>query len=601
MNRYLARTKHSTLPQCNMSEKDAAKPQPIGDAPKDIGSASTARKPPQLYTELQSRKQPTLQHIFDKIGNTQVNLQQLEFAPPWILDEAFEEEHDGNWKNAYTTTPEKEVPQDANVITSHVVYKIKTAETGEMKLKARIVPHGNRDKDKEDIRKDSSTAQFNCIRLLLSIAAIFNFRLALADIKAAYLQSGPIKRDIYVRPPREWTGDRSLLWKLTLLPYGIAEAGRQWATTIENWMIDVYGMRRVFGISQLYTVKDRHGTLSLIVAKVTDDFLIAGAIDDINNFANELGNRFEIGKFVLDRPFFFNGCELSQTPSGTITLSMAKYLLRVKPIELSRTRRKEQAERATQTEVSMLKSLAGVVNFLGSGALPQATYIASWMQQCTTQLTVEHLVETNNCVRELLKLDPIITFNRVCGHKVLSSYVCTFADAAFNVAKTRSYGQTGLITGLLTNIEDGGAIYHIVDWTSNKQRRVCYSSYGAEILAAADADDRGYHLKTAYNSIFSSTRLKHKLQVDSHALYDTITTLHEGRDFRLRQTVERIRNSFESCDLDTLRWIPGHLNIADALTKRNLQLFEKLNKICTSGELDIDFDVGKEHDSIKWK
>lgn len=291
-----------------------------------------------------------------------------------------------------------------------------------MKLKARIVPHGNRDKGKDYIINDSSTTQFNCIQLVLSIAAIFNFRLALADIKAAYLQIGPIKREIYVRPPQEWTGIRSLLWKLTLLQYRIAEAVRQWATTIEEWMMDVYRMRRAFGIRQVHTVEDIHGTLKLIVAKVTDDFLIAGGIDFINNFAEELGIRFEIGKFVLDKPFSFNGCELSQTSLGTITLSMAKYFPRIKPIELSRTLRKEQADRATETEVTMLKSLAGVINFLASGALPQATYIASWMQQYTSKLTVGHLVEANTCVRELQKLDTVITFKRECGKR--SEFLC---------------------------------------------------------------------------------------------------------------------------------------------------------------------------------
>ncbi len=586
-----------------MSNNDNTPKEPshTRDAQKDIGSTSTPREPPQLYAELQSRKQLVLQQIFDEIGTSQVNRKSLEFAPPWILETAFEEEHDGNWKEAYTIVPEKEVPAESNVISSHVVYKIKTSESGERKLKARIVPHGNRDKEKNDIRKDSSTAQFDCIRLVLSIAAIFNFRLALADLKGSYLQSGPIKRDIFVRPPKEWNGDRGLLWKLTLLPYGIAEAGRQWATTIEQWMIDAYGMQRVFGISQIYIVKDHQGTLSLIVAKVTDDFLIAGEIESINHFAKELGNRFEIGKYVVDKPFTFNGCDLSQTSLGTITLSMENYFARIKPIELSRTRKKEQGEKATDNEVTMLKSLAGIVNFLGGGALPQASFVASWMQQSTSQLTVGHLVEANNCVKELMKLKPVITFKRVCGHQVITAYICTFADAAFNISRHRSYGQTGLLTGLLIHVGSNETIFHPIDWTSNKQRRVCYSSYGAEILAAADADDRGYYLKSAYNSIFSSTRLKHKLQVDSHALYDTITSLHEGRDFRLRQTVERIRNSFESGDLDTLRWIPGHLNVADALTKRNLHLYEQLNNICTSGELSIDFNVGKELDSITWK
>lgn len=50
------------------------------------------------------------------------------------------------------------VPRDANFISSDVVYKLKVDEEGSRTLKARIVPHGNHDAEKDDIRKDSSNA-----------------------------------------------------------------------------------------------------------------------------------------------------------------------------------------------------------------------------------------------------------------------------------------------------------------------------------------------------------------------------------------------------------------------------------------------------------
>ena len=120
------------------------------------------------------------------------------------------------------------------MISSHVVYKVETSENGSKTLKARIVPHGNSGNEKENIRKDSSTAQFDDIRLLLVVTTLLGMRLTMADIKGAYLQGGPIQREIFVRPPREWGGQRGRLWKLKKLPYRIFEAGRQWAKTIEE-------------------------------------------------------------------------------------------------------------------------------------------------------------------------------------------------------------------------------------------------------------------------------------------------------------------------------------------------------------------------------
>lgn len=105
---------------------------------------------------------------------------------------------------------------------------MKTEENGKRFTKAQIVPHGNHDDEKDDVRKDSSNAPLFVIRLLLSLVTFFGFRIATADIKGAFLQSGPIKRDLYVRPPRQWSTIQGILRKLLMLPYGIGDAGRQW-------------------------------------------------------------------------------------------------------------------------------------------------------------------------------------------------------------------------------------------------------------------------------------------------------------------------------------------------------------------------------------
>lgn len=68
------------------------------------------------------------------------------------------------------------------------------------------------------------------------------FRIGTADIKGAFLQSGPIRRYIFVRPPREWPRLRGRLWKLLKLPYGITDAGRQWQVVVEDWMLTQAGV-----------------------------------------------------------------------------------------------------------------------------------------------------------------------------------------------------------------------------------------------------------------------------------------------------------------------------------------------------------------------
>ena len=132
----------------------------------------------------------------------------------------------------------------------------------------------------------------------------------------------------------------------------------------------------------------------------------------------------------------------------------------------------------------------------------------------------------------------------------------------------------------------GGGIFYLIDWLSGKQGRVSFSSIGAEILAAATSADRGSMMaETIQDLLQFDDGLPFALTVDSNGLYSTITTLHEGSDYRLRPTVSRIRDSFENREINVIQWIPGKDNLVDALTKRNKVIFETLNKVATTGRL----------------
>lgn len=115
----------------------------------------------------------------------------------------------------------------------------------------------------------------------------------------------------------------------------------------------------------------------------------------------------------------------------------------------------------------------------------------------------------------------------------------------------------------------------MLDWLSCKQQRVSFSSIGAEILAAASSADRGALISECLQVLNgASLPLPLVLTIDSHGLYSTVTTLHEGADYRLRPFVSRMRDSFESGEIAVMQWIPGKLNLADALTKRNIHMHQ---------------------------
>lgn len=565
----------------------------------DIGNIVVDKIHNDKTSQLQSSEHEELQKLYKILGNKAVSRNHIETAPNWLIAKAVQNEIEDAWKGAFEEVDESTIPKNGNIISSHIIYKVKQNEDGTLKLKARLCPHRNRDRAKGTIRSDSANVQFDIFRLLLSLATMLDFRLGCVDVTAAYLQSGPISRELFVRPPREYQTKRGVVWKLIKLSYGISEAGRQWAKTIESWLLHDQKMVRVNGISQLYLKRDQSTNITLLLAKLTDDLLIAGSEQDMHNFATSIQKRFKIGKVVINANILFNGCEISQNEFGNVELSMTKYLESIKPVMLQTDLYRDESK-ATEAEIHDFRRLAGELVWLGSGALPQASYFGSVYQQRVPILTRDHVLEANRTLKQLKKLIPKLLYTKPAP-EIDRIELVSFSDASFNISRRQVYGQSGVTCGIRYRQKTGDArIFHIVDWTSHKQKRVCYSAYGAEILACTAADDRGLALKQGIMDIFPATSCIHHIRTDSKALFDTITTLHECREYRLRQTVQQIRDSFESRELNEIRWIQSHANIADALTKHNPEMHRLLNRVATSGTLVLPNHLSQELDSTTW-
>ena len=258
---------------------------------------------------------------------------------------------------------------------------------------------------------------------------------------------------------------------------------------------------------------------------------------------------------------------------------MQEYFNTIEPIQTSLPRRRQPLDKVTEDERKQFLALAGKLNWLGHGILPPASYVASHLQPCGSDLRIDHLVLANKCLAELRHLKPDLLYPAVHDISCDASYLA-FSDASQG---KYSYGQTGYLSGIA--FHDDRNTYHLLDWHSSKQSRISFSSAGAEILAAATSADRSIMMSMAVGFLFGGKPFPLTLTVDSHGLYSTMTTLHEGKDYRLRPTVSRLGDSFESNEITTVQWIPGGKNLADALTKRNFQLFRLLNSVCVSGLL----------------
>lgn len=80
------------------------------------------------------------------------------------------------------------------------------------------------------------------------------------------------------------------------------------------------------------------GSIILFVAKLSDDFLLAGNLSDIDVFMKDLQSIFVKGKIVDGPVYSFGGCDILIYEDGSITMKIKAWWKRVKTISISRTR-----------------------------------------------------------------------------------------------------------------------------------------------------------------------------------------------------------------------------------------------------------------------
>ena len=75
-------------------------------------------------------------------------------------------------------------------------------------------------------QSDSPTAAKKSFKLSMALSANFHFKLASVDIRAAFLQSKVLDRDVFVEPPLD-IKKQGIVWKLNKPLYGSDDASQK--------------------------------------------------------------------------------------------------------------------------------------------------------------------------------------------------------------------------------------------------------------------------------------------------------------------------------------------------------------------------------------
>ena len=135
-------------------------------------------------------------------------------------------------------------------------------------------------------------------KLLMAVAANNNFRLASLDIRAAFLQSKALDRDVFIKPPADIRKHR-VIWILLELIYGLADASRKFWLRVKGILINM-GLKVMDGDEAFYYLH-KDGQLEGAVITHVDDFNLAGTDKFVAKVIKEVEAQLTVSKIEKDK------------------------------------------------------------------------------------------------------------------------------------------------------------------------------------------------------------------------------------------------------------------------------------------------------------
>lgn len=147
-----------------------------------------------------------------------------------------------------------------------------------------------------------------------------------------------------------------------------------------------------------------------------------------------------------------------------------------------------------------------------------------------------------------------------------SIQLIAFTDSSFANNQDLS-SQIGFVIVLAErNGHNGFHKANILHWSSIKCKRITRSVLASELYAMVHGFDAAATLKATIEMILGNP-LTLTLCTDSKSLYECLVKLGTTREKRLMVDLMCLRQSYERREIAEIKWIDGHSNPADAMTK----------------------------------
>ena len=507
------------------------------------------------------------------------------------------------WKPLYP--PEK--PQGSG---PHVV-----TPSGDQKAKARVVLIGFRHPElveKDDftgrplLQTSSPTISRLGRHMLLQSMAFDQHTMECADAKSAFLQAdnNEESRRLWTKAVPEISAAMGVksgeLLRVVGAIYGLTNAPRIF------WRDASLKLKQIGAIQNpvdrcVWLFKNSKGNVCGRIGSQVDDFLFGGDINDPEwiQIREKLKTMYRWSPWQKGE-FQFSGCKLTQTMTFSIHVSQEDFCNSLRPVEIHNGGARADSDPLTAQETSQARALLMKGQWRALQSAPQFCARIGLASSAVSKPTVGLLKEANNIVKDMRKTakEDIVfhSFNyfRKKGQQLRYTDLVfiSWGDASHK-NRPNNFSTGGLVIGASTpEILSGKETpVSLLDWRSWKLRRVAAGSNGSEGQAVCEAEDKGWKARLLWammygnilnrsNADFLTSLVLSFLVMDSRGVYDALTgtetpglSMENSKSsvdiLSTSQGLEEHMNSHPA-------WVPGNLNLADALTKHSAEAWKTM-------------------------
>ena len=429
---------------------------------------------------------------------------------------------------------------------------------------------------------DSPTAMRESFKLFCSVAANKRFSIQSVDIRAAFLQSKELDRDIYLEPPKDLR-QPGTIWKLKKPLYGLDDASRKFWIRVKE-IFHAEGLQKVTGDEAFY-FKHHNGSLIGMILTHVDDFSMAGTKEFLTNIIEVIRANLTVSKVEVDS-FRFTGIDVSKV-ENTIVISMKDYADSIDYIDSFRNGKPD--DRLTYIELKLYRKYTGKLSWLAANTRPDLAVVALQMSIKGKDATLKDLKRINHVVDWIRDKESKLVFSCIGPCEELR--VVGIGDASYHMDR-KSIGGSLVLLG---NIRNNAAVP--LYWKSKTIQKVCHSAKASETRNLVICKDdtlffAGQIAQLMYGD--SSKRLPIKIFTDSVPLLESIGSTKQIEEKMLRNSITDFKEDIEQGYVDSYSWLETREMLADVLTKecrKNKRLDEVLLQNTFSCIQNEDFKV----------